>query len=683
MSQKQWKFRLWDGASNRGSTISADTYDEACWQAGVDTFPPSYIWSIEPKMNAISEFRKLQEKLERIDESYFSRLAAAADDMALYNQRMPVDELVKLIRTELGDQAAQYISDKLAKGGRIEEDIDEAAPSVQKGDRIKIQREHHIGNKIEEFAGTVIDVSQDVHGYKVGVVYRDGNKNIRAWYHVNGVLSGRWYDERIMIESEIEEDTFYHEEDTISAQVKSLLAQGKEVRSAISGAIGKVTRTDGRLLYIQNLGRQEDVTSFDNNPEYKIHPKGFYYVIESDYENELDEGIDEGKWDYPDHIKGKGSSPDYLRTDILNKEARKKFRKAEKAKAHQARMRGEVDEDVMDERGKMCPVCIGQRREGYGNDCPNCNGEGYVDEAVGVGEELPPIHAIARDVIKNWKKPYFGAVPYLDAMQSLSTKHDAYGADSGSSILAYGLSNMSHYSGRSVHDPELAKKHRAQLKRHLNEAIVEVPAGLRGEDQENLEQGGYTSRDAERFLADLGPNDSVDTEVIDPDSGEVLDWPTKDTRRDQDDAEYAKQETERQSQEDEDEDSILSTPYIPGGQRKTDAGGVESFDYVDRAQEDLGKLRWDQQITDFYDMTWRNIEDLVDEPQQYYDGDYDIGWDMPVAIKRTDGQKFTDEDHNNFRRLTSLFRAATHNISASYVGTSDNGTVARFVPSFH
>jgi len=39
-----------------------------------------------------------------------------------------------------------------------------------------------------------------------------------------------------------------------------------------------------------------------------------------------------------------------------------------------------MGEDENDARGKMCPVCTGGRREGYGNDCPNCDGEGYVTE---------------------------------------------------------------------------------------------------------------------------------------------------------------------------------------------------------------------------------------------------------------------------------------------------------------
>lgn len=130
------------------------------------------------------------------------------------------------------------------------------------------------------------------------------------------------------------------------------------------------------------------------------------------------------------------------------------------------------DYGVVESKDKECDRCLGLgRKPAGGEDCPECHGTGICPKLNEDDEELPPIHAIARDIIRNWKKVNFGAVPYLDAMQSLSTKHDDYGADSGSSILAYGLSNMTHYSGRSVHDPELAKKHREQLKRHLKEEI--------------------------------------------------------------------------------------------------------------------------------------------------------------------------------------------------------------------
>lgn len=57
----------------------------------------------------------------------------------------------------------------------------------------------------------------------------------------------------------------------------------------------------------------------------------------------LTEILTESKWDYPEHMKGKGPSPDYLRTDIKNKEARKAFRKAERAKAHKQLKSGKTE----------------------------------------------------------------------------------------------------------------------------------------------------------------------------------------------------------------------------------------------------------------------------------------------------------------------------------------------------
>lgn len=61
---------------------------------------------------------------------------------------------------------------------------------------------------------------------------------------------------------------------------------------------------------------------------------------------EGDGKIDEARWDYPKGMKGKGVGQELaVNTGATNRKARKAFRKAEKAKAHQARMRGEIDEE--------------------------------------------------------------------------------------------------------------------------------------------------------------------------------------------------------------------------------------------------------------------------------------------------------------------------------------------------
>lgn len=69
-----------------------------------------------------------------------------------------------------------------------------------------------------------------------------------------------------------------------------------------------------------------------------------------------------------------------------------------------------------------------------------------------------PIHVIAREIRSDWKRVYFGAVPYLDAMGSLESIDDPYGADSGRSIVLYFLANANHWRG------EVARRVKKELK---------------------------------------------------------------------------------------------------------------------------------------------------------------------------------------------------------------------------
>lgn len=58
-----------------------------------------------------------------------------------------------------------------------------------------------------------------------------------------------------------------------------------------------------------------------------------------------------------------------------------------------------------------------------------------------------PLYAIAREISRVWPRPYFGAVPYLDAMRTLTGMADNYGADTARSIVAYFLANASTWRG--------------------------------------------------------------------------------------------------------------------------------------------------------------------------------------------------------------------------------------------
>ena len=66
--------------------------------------------------------------------------------------------------------------------------------------------------------------------------------------------------------------------------------------------------------------------------------------------------------------------------------------------------------------------------------------------------------AIAVDIRHNWPVPYFGAVPYLQAMACLDTIQDHFGCDDGKSVVLYFLSNATTWRG------EQARKLKAELK---------------------------------------------------------------------------------------------------------------------------------------------------------------------------------------------------------------------------
>lgn len=58
-----------------------------------------------------------------------------------------------------------------------------------------------------------------------------------------------------------------------------------------------------------------------------------------------------------------------------------------------------------------------------------------------------PLYVIAKEISKNWRPVNYAAKPYLDAMGSLDTIKDMYGADIAKMIVAYFLSNASQWKG--------------------------------------------------------------------------------------------------------------------------------------------------------------------------------------------------------------------------------------------
>lgn len=57
------------------------------------------------------------------------------------------------------------------------------------------------------------------------------------------------------------------------------------------------------------------------------------------------------------------------------------------------------------------------------------------------------VSLIANIIRKDWQKIYFGAEPYLLAMETLSSIKDYYGQDSADNIVRYFLGNAQTWRG--------------------------------------------------------------------------------------------------------------------------------------------------------------------------------------------------------------------------------------------
>ena len=72
--------------------------------------------------------------------------------------------------------------------------------------------------------------------------------------------------------------------------------------------------------------------------------------------------------------------------------------------------------------------------------------------------EQRTLSAIAREITRDWKNPYFGAQPYLGAMRGMGDMADNYFEDDARSIVLYFLSNATGWRG------EVAKRVKKELR---------------------------------------------------------------------------------------------------------------------------------------------------------------------------------------------------------------------------
>lgn len=78
-----------------------------------------------------------------------------------------------------------------------------------------------------------------------------------------------------------------------------------------------------------------------------------------------------------------------------------------------------------------------------------------------MGTSCRTVKAITAEIVTLWKNPYFGAVPYIEAMSSMNSIEDFVGLDEGREIVCRFLTNASYWRGKDAR----------RLKKELNDLL--------------------------------------------------------------------------------------------------------------------------------------------------------------------------------------------------------------------
>ena len=72
-----------------------------------------------------------------------------------------------------------------------------------------------------------------------------------------------------------------------------------------------------------------------------------------------------------------------------------------------------------------------------------------------------PLYVIAHEIRSDWKNVFFGAEPYLGAMEQIGSIDEMFYADTARSVVVYFLSNATNWRG------EVARRVKKELQEML------------------------------------------------------------------------------------------------------------------------------------------------------------------------------------------------------------------------
>lgn len=140
-----------------------------------------------------------------------------------------------------------------------------------------------------------------------------------------------------------------------------------------------------------------------------------------------------------------------------------------------------------------------------------------------------------------------------------------------------------------------------------------------------------TKEEVIQFIKGLGLDDTPMEDVVDPEFGEVLMEPGQTKRA----------RLKRKAKSSNEPEGLWD---LEVGQFRNPKHWVDLYD---------------NDFNDFYNIVTKSVKDVIDNPEEMENADYDIYALMPTAISRKDGKPFTSTDLYNIEQYMKFMETTT------------------------
>jgi hypothetical protein len=307
------------------------------------------------------------------------------NDPVAYNKLYSIGKAQTFESNRVSEGIVDNVANWFLKKGaaQVIKAIDQSSPSMvasmfmqkpKKNQKAVVQAARHYLENVEDHPGLRKFVEMLSHGEEMNEDFRSDSFNPKYQAAQNREDARRAREQAT--------------QQRVQASKSTASSQNAVIAQIMMDTFGEVFPDgdpfDFILPKLRKMGiREDDAMSYLNRAAKSVGYKDYHDALDSMHGQYYADNpeLAEGKWDYPDHAKGKGD--EYLANHQRKRDERKAWRKKVKAERHKALKRGELTEEGYDDASEQFFVAIRDGQDYWVGSLEKEDGKWYESTVFG------------------------------------------------------------------------------------------------------------------------------------------------------------------------------------------------------------------------------------------------------------------------------------------------------------